>query len=136
MTIEFIDNRNSFFEDVKALGRKNSATLGFMPDGGFEDHARNKCIIIAHDGKTLAGYLMFRVVSRFSRNLWCYTTQGTRQYFTSLVHQTIKLQLRLQVRSLRRNKDYEDDKNRMDGQDVESHNGLHQKIGRLRTLLC
>lgn len=41
MTIEFIDNRNSFFEDVKALGRKNSATLGFMPEGGFEDHARN-----------------------------------------------------------------------------------------------
>ena len=67
MTIEFIDNRNKFFEDVKALGRKNSATLGFMPEGGFEDHARNKCIIIAHDSKTLAGYLMFRIVSRFSR---------------------------------------------------------------------
>ena len=31
MTIEFIDNRNRFFEDVKALERKNSATLGFMP---------------------------------------------------------------------------------------------------------
>ena len=27
MTIEYIDNRNRFFEDVKALGRKNSATL-------------------------------------------------------------------------------------------------------------
>ena len=36
----------------------------------------------------------------------------------------------------KRNKDYEDDKNRMDGQDVESHNGLHKKVGRLRTLLC
>jgi len=45
MPIEFIDNRNSFFEDVKALGRKNSATLGFMPEGGFEDHARNRIII-------------------------------------------------------------------------------------------
>ncbi len=67
MTIEFIDSKSKFFENVKALGRKNSATLGFMPEGGFEDHARNKCIIIAHDGKTLAGYLMFRVVSRFSR---------------------------------------------------------------------
>jgi len=42
MTIEFIDSRNGFFEDVKALGRKNSATLGFMPEGGFEDHARNR----------------------------------------------------------------------------------------------
>ena len=30
MTIEFIDNRNRFFEDVKALGRKNSATLGLL----------------------------------------------------------------------------------------------------------
>lgn len=67
MTIEFIDNINKFFSDVKTLGRKNSATLGFMPDGGFEDHAKNKCIIVAHDGKILAGYLMFRVVSRSSR---------------------------------------------------------------------
>lgn len=67
MTIEFIDNTNKFFDDVKALGRKNSSTLGFMPEGGFEDHARNKCIIIAHDGGTLVGYLMFRVVPRFSR---------------------------------------------------------------------
>ena len=31
MTIEFIDNRHRFLEDVKALGRKNSSTLGFMP---------------------------------------------------------------------------------------------------------
>lgn len=67
MTIEFIDNTNRFFQDVKTLGKKNSATLGFMPEGGFEDHARNKCIIIAHDGKGLAGYLMYRVVSRYSR---------------------------------------------------------------------
>lgn len=42
MTIEFIDNRNRFFEDVKALGRKNSATLGVMPKGGFEDCVRNR----------------------------------------------------------------------------------------------
>ena len=62
MTIEFIDNKNKFFSDVKTLGRKNSATLGFMPDGGFEDHAKNRCIIVAHDGKVLAGYLMYRVV--------------------------------------------------------------------------
>lgn len=67
MTIEFIDNKNKFFSDVKTLGRKNSATLGFMPDGGFEDHAKNKCIIVAHDGMSLAGYLMYRVVARLSR---------------------------------------------------------------------
>ena len=63
MTIEFIDNTNKFLDDVKALGRKNSTTLGFMPEGGFEDHARNKCIIIARQEDELLGYLMYRVVS-------------------------------------------------------------------------
>lgn len=67
MIIEFIDNKNKFFLDVKTLGRRNSATLGFMPDGGFEDHAKNGCIIVAHDNKSLAGYLMYRVVFRLSR---------------------------------------------------------------------
>ena len=67
MTIEFINNKNRFFDEVKALGRKNSATLGFMPEGGFEDHARNKCIIIAHERDQLMGYLMYRIVSRYSR---------------------------------------------------------------------
>ena len=42
MTIEFIDNKSKFFTDVKTLGRKYSATLGFMPDGGFDDYAKNK----------------------------------------------------------------------------------------------
>ena len=42
MTIEFIDNRNRFFEDVKAMGRKNSAILGIIPEGGFENHASNR----------------------------------------------------------------------------------------------
>lgn len=32
MTIEFIDNKSKFFTDVKTLGRKYSATLGFMPE--------------------------------------------------------------------------------------------------------
>lgn len=67
MTLEFIDNTNKFFDDVKALERKNSSTLGFMPKGGFEDHARNKCIIIARQEDELVGYLMYRVVSRYSR---------------------------------------------------------------------
>ena len=41
MTIEFIDNRNRFFEDVKALGKKDSTTLGFNNHGaGSTDHFR------------------------------------------------------------------------------------------------
>lgn len=67
MQIEFINSNNKFFPDVIALGKKNSATLGFMPDGGFEDHAEQHCIIIAHNDNELCGYLMFREVQRFSR---------------------------------------------------------------------
>ena len=44
MTIECINNESRFFQDVKTLGKRNSATLGFMPEGGFEDHAQNQRI--------------------------------------------------------------------------------------------
>lgn len=67
MQIQFINQSNKFFQDVINLGKKHSATLGFMPDGGFEDHAKKECIIIAHDDSELCGYLMFRVVNSSSR---------------------------------------------------------------------
>lgn len=67
MTIECINNESRFFQDVKTLGKRNSATLGFMPEGGFEDHAQNKWIIVACIDDTLCGYLMFREVPRYSR---------------------------------------------------------------------
>lgn len=67
MTIKFIDDKNKFFSDVKILGKKNSSTLGFMPEGGFEDYAKKRCIIIAIDNETLCGYIMYREVPRYSR---------------------------------------------------------------------
>ncbi len=67
MQVCFINKTNRFFPDVVALGKKNSATLGFMPDGGFEDHANKHCIIIAYNESDLLGYLMYREVRRFSR---------------------------------------------------------------------
>ena len=65
--IEFINQHHRFFQDVINLGNKHSSTLGFMPDGGFIDHAKKRCIIIAHNNIELIGYLMFRVVHRSSR---------------------------------------------------------------------
>lgn len=67
MIIECINNESRFFQDVKTLGKRNSATLGFMPEGGFEDHAQNKWIIVAYIEDTLCGYLMYREVPRHSR---------------------------------------------------------------------
>lgn len=65
--IDFINNKNKFFERIKELGKKNASTLGFMPQGGFEDYAKSKCIIIAYDDDKLMGYLMYRIVPRYSR---------------------------------------------------------------------
>ena len=38
-----------------------------MPEGGFDDNAARKNIIIASEGDELLGYLMFREVNRYSR---------------------------------------------------------------------
>lgn len=67
MNIEYIDSNHKLFPNVMQLGKKHSATLGFMPEGGFIEHANKKCIIIAYDNDELCGYLMFRVVKRDSR---------------------------------------------------------------------
>lgn len=67
MTIEYINSHHALFPQVKQLGKKYAATLGFMPVGGFDDYGAGKCIITASEGDTLQGYLMYREVKRFSR---------------------------------------------------------------------
>ncbi len=67
MQIEYINCAHKFLPKVKLLGKKNATTLGFMPEGGFDDHAKKGCIIIAHEDNELYGYLMYRVVKRQSR---------------------------------------------------------------------
>jgi len=48
------------FESVLRLWRTDSATLGFMPEGGFEDCARDGCLIAAEAAGEVVGYVMFR----------------------------------------------------------------------------
>ncbi len=67
MQTEYINQQHRFFPDVMSLGKKHSSTLGFMPEGGFIEHAGKRCIIIAHNDNELAGYLMFRIVSKSHR---------------------------------------------------------------------
>jgi predicted nucleic acid-binding protein/ribosomal protein S18 acetylase RimI-like enzyme len=67
MTIEFIEQNDRHLSDVIALWRKHSSTLGFMPEGGFIDHAANRNIIVAYHSSELTGYLMFRIVYRYLR---------------------------------------------------------------------
>lgn len=67
MKIEFIDQNNKLLEEVIILGTKHSNTLGFMPNGGFKEHAKKRWIVIAHKDNELLGYLLFRLGQRNSK---------------------------------------------------------------------
>ena len=67
MKIEFINNHHPLYPAVKQLGKKYRATLGLMPEGGFDDYAMGKCIITASENGQLMGYLMYRLTSRYGR---------------------------------------------------------------------
>ncbi len=67
MKLEFIDNSSPYLKDIKKLWRENSQTLGFFPEGAFDDHARKDCILASiSDSEELQGYLLFREVWRGS----------------------------------------------------------------------
>jgi predicted nucleic acid-binding protein/GNAT superfamily N-acetyltransferase len=42
----------------------HSKTLGFLPEGGFRDHAKKKWIVIAVEKDDVLGYLLFRYVKK------------------------------------------------------------------------
>lgn len=66
MTIEVISSLDSpYLAVVKKLGKSNAGTLGFLPEGAFDDYARKGQIYIALDEqKNCLGYLLFRVAKR------------------------------------------------------------------------
>jgi predicted nucleic acid-binding protein/GNAT superfamily N-acetyltransferase len=65
LKIKVIDHHSHHLMTVMALGRANANRLGFMPDGGFIDHAARRHIIVALDSEEQCiGYLMYRVVEQ------------------------------------------------------------------------
>lgn len=50
--------------EVRALWRRHSATLGFFPDGAFDDHARSSSILAAMSDGRVVGYLLYRITGR------------------------------------------------------------------------
>lgn len=62
ITIKAIDNIPHYLPVIKALWRPNSATLGFFPDGAFNESALKGHILIAIDSKKeCIGYLLYRI---------------------------------------------------------------------------
>ena len=68
IVIQTIEQSSPYLSDIKRLGKRNSATLGFFPEGAFDEHAQRQQIFaaISEDGK-LAGYLLYRVSNRTAR---------------------------------------------------------------------
>lgn len=65
MQIISIDNTSKYLLDIKALWRANSKTLGYFPDGAFDEHASKGLIIAAiNEDGDLEGYLLYRIVHR------------------------------------------------------------------------
>jgi predicted nucleic acid-binding protein/GNAT superfamily N-acetyltransferase len=57
-----IDGASPHLDAVKALWRANASILGFMPNGGFADHAARRWIIVALDSEQrCVGYLLYRI---------------------------------------------------------------------------
>ena len=61
MQIVTVQPDSRLLKDVVSLGRKNSKTLGFFPEGAFHDHAARGHIRACVAGQRLAGYLAFRI---------------------------------------------------------------------------
>jgi predicted nucleic acid-binding protein/GNAT superfamily N-acetyltransferase len=60
--IEVINKAADHLDTVKALWRENSQTLGFFPEGAFEDYAAKRTILIAVDeNEHCIGYLLYRI---------------------------------------------------------------------------
>ncbi len=60
MEIIRVDSSSAHLAEVKKLWRANSATLGMMPEGAFDEHAQDGHIIGAIEANQLLGYLLFR----------------------------------------------------------------------------
>lgn len=61
---EFVADGSLQLEAVKKLWRKDSATLGFFPDGAFAEYAQKRQIIAAVRNGAVLGYVLFRRTGR------------------------------------------------------------------------
>lgn len=62
MKIDILDKNSPYLAQVKTLGRSNASTLGFLPEGAFDQYAAQGTIIVAIDTvKNCIGYLLYRV---------------------------------------------------------------------------
>lgn len=62
-TVVVIDPQSKYFDTVLSLWRTNSAILGFLPKGAFEEFARAGTLLGAVFEDVLIGYVLYRISS-------------------------------------------------------------------------
>ncbi len=55
-----VEPDSQYFRQVLELWRSQSGTLGFLPEGGFKEHASKKLLLAVCEGANLFGYLLYR----------------------------------------------------------------------------
>lgn len=67
MRIEIVDQYSPHLPAIKALGRADAQTLGFFPEGAFEDYAARRGILVAlDDSDQCLGYVLYRTTRGYA----------------------------------------------------------------------
>lgn len=59
--IKVIDINSKSLPNIKTLAKKNSATLGFLPDGAFDAYAEQGWVLAATSNNEVVGYVVYRI---------------------------------------------------------------------------
>ncbi len=67
MKIQRIGHTSPLLAKVKSLGARNNRTLGFLPEGAFDEYALKRTILTASsDSGEFLGYLLYRLVTHMA----------------------------------------------------------------------
>ena len=95
--IKEVDITSLALSKIKVMARRNSATLGFLPEGAFDAYARRGWILAAMADGDVVGYVVYRVASMRAVLVHLCTAEGhrgqgiARQLFRSVAARTSDL---------------------------------------------
>ena len=95
--IKDISASSPILSSIKSLARKNSATLGFLPEGAFDAYAQRGWVLAAMANGELVGYVVYRVSNMKAVLVHLCTSEGhrgqgvARQLFRTVVGRTSEL---------------------------------------------
>ena len=95
--IKEVTTSSPILSRIKSLARRNSATLGFLPEGAFDAYARRGWVLAAMADGEVVGYVVYRVSYMRAVLVHLCTAEGHRgqgigrQLFRTVVSRTTEL---------------------------------------------